>query len=97
MATVSNLFRSLLLSILLSFVTPVLFLGGVLGTLLTVSYIPGIALLGQLGQELILSFLSTFGEGYPLQGMLTIGVTCAMVGGLFDVFNFYLYQDVRGQ
>ncbi|MDJ0843203.1 MAG: hypothetical protein AB4044_10090 [Crocosphaera sp.] len=93
----SNLFRSLLLSILLSFVTPVLFLGGVLGTLLTVSYIPGIALLGQLGQELILSFLSTFGEGYPLQGMLTIGVTCAMVGGLFDVFNFYLYQDVRGQ
>ncbi len=93
----SNLFRSLFLSVLLSFVTPVLFLGGILGTLLTVSYIPGVALLGQLGQELILSFLSTFGEGYPLQGVLTIGITCAMVGGLFDVFNFYLYQDVRSQ
>ncbi|WP_107666371.1 hypothetical protein [Cyanothece sp. BG0011] len=97
MTTVSNLFRSLLLSVLLSFVTPLLFLGGMLGTLLTVSYIPGIAVLGQMGQELVLSFLSTFGEGYPVQGMLTIGVTCAMVGGLFDVFNFYLYQDVRSQ
>ncbi|MGK7882980.1 MAG: hypothetical protein AB4060_23205 [Crocosphaera sp.] len=92
----SNLFRSLLLSVLLSFVAPVLFLGAVLGSLLTLSYIPGIALLGQMGQELMLSFLSTFGEGYPLQGVLTIGVTCGMVGGLFDVFNFYLYQDVRG-
>lgn len=93
----SNLFRSLLLSVLLSFVTPLLLLGGILGTLLTVSYIPGIAVLGQIGQELVLSFLSTFGEGYPLQGMLTIGVTCAMVGGLFDVFNFYLYQDIHSQ
>ncbi|MGK7884771.1 MAG: hypothetical protein AB4057_09120, partial [Crocosphaera sp.] len=83
-------------SVLLSFVAPVLFLGAVLGSLLTLSYIPGIALLGQMGQELMLSFLSTFGEGYPLQGVLTIGVTCGMVGGLFDVFNFYLYQDVRG-
>ncbi len=91
----SNLFRSLFLSVLLSFVTPVLLLGCVLGSLLAVSYIPGIALLGQLGQEQILSFLSVFGEGYPMQGMLTIGVTCAMVGGLFDVFNFYLYQDIR--
>ena len=93
----SNLFRSLLLSVLLSFVTPVLFVGAVLGALLTVSYIPGIALLGEMGQELVLSFLSTFGEGYPLQGALTIGVTCGMVGGLFDVFNFCLYQDIRGQ
>ncbi|MDJ0728458.1 MAG: hypothetical protein QNJ33_00535 [Crocosphaera sp.] len=93
----SNLFRSLLLSVLLSFVTPVLFLGGILGALLAVSYIPGIAVLGEIGQELILSFLSTFGEGYPLQGMLTIGVTCGMVGGLFDIFNFYLYQGVRSQ
>ncbi len=93
----SNLFRSLLLSVLLSFVAPVLFLGAVLGSLLTLSYIPGIALLGQMGQELMLSFLSTFGEGYPLQGALTIGVTCGMVGGLFDVFNFCLYQDVRSQ
>ena len=53
MATVSNLFRSLLLSVLLSFVTPVLFVGAVLGALLTVSYIPGIALLGEMGQELV--------------------------------------------
>ncbi|WP_416244796.1 hypothetical protein [Crocosphaera sp. XPORK-15E] len=96
MTTVSNLFRSLFLSVLLSFVTPVLLLGGLLGTLIAVSYIPGVALVGQIGESQILSFLSVFGDGYPVQGVLTIGITCGMVGGLFDVFNFYLYQDVRG-
>lgn len=91
----SNLFRSLLLSVLLSFVTPVLLLTGVLGTLLAASYVPGIALLGKLGESQILSFLSIFGDGYPIQGVFIIGLTCGMVGGLFDVFNFYLYQDIR--
>lgn len=91
----SNLFRSLLLSVLLSFVTPVLLLSGVLGTLLAASYVPGIALLGKLGESQILSFLSIFGDGYPIQGVFIIGLTCGMVGGLFDVFNFYLYQDIR--
>lgn len=93
----SNLFRSLFLSVILSFVTPLLLLSGVLGMLLAVSYIPGIALVGKIGESQLLSFLSTFGDGYPLQGMLTIGFTCATVGGLFDVFNFYLYQDMRSQ
>ncbi len=93
---VSNLFRSLFLTTLLSFVTPLFLLGGVLGVLLTVSYIPGIANLGQIGENQILTFLSIFGDGYPIQGMLTIGATCSTVAGLFDVFNFYLYQDVRG-
>ncbi|MEM8780670.1 MAG: hypothetical protein AAGF26_17745 [Cyanobacteria bacterium P01_G01_bin.49] len=91
----SKLFRSLFLSVLLSFVTPVLLLGSILGTFLAVSHIPGIALVGKIGENQILSFLSILGEGYPLQGMLTIGITCGMVGGLFDMFNFCLYQDVR--
>ncbi len=93
----SNLFRSLFLSVVLSFVTPMLIFGSILGALLGVSYVPGIELLGQIGQEQILGFLSTFGEGYPIQGLFTIGITCGMVGGLFDVFNFYLYQDIRSQ
>ncbi len=91
----SNLFRSLFLSVLLSFISPVLIVGSILGALLAVSYVPGVALLGQIGQDQILCFLSVFGEGYPIQGLLTIGITCGMVGGLFDVFNFYLYQDIR--
>lgn len=92
----SNLFRSLCLTALLSFITPLFLLGSMLGVLLAVSYIPGIADIGQIGENQILTFLSIFGDGYPLQGMLTIGLTCSTVAGLFDVFNFYLYQDVRG-
>lgn len=92
----SNLFRSLFLTALLSFMTPLLLLGGVLASLLAVSYIPGIGEFGQFGEAQLLTFLSIFGDGYPLQGMLTIGVTCSTVAGLFDVFNFYLYQDARG-
>jgi hypothetical protein len=45
----------------------------------------------------ILQFLTIFGGGYPLQGMLTIAVTFAFVGSLFDLFNFYVYQTNRGQ
>jgi hypothetical protein len=97
MTIVSNLFRSLLLTVLLSFFTPLLLLSGVLVTLLGISYVPGISMIGQIGESQILSFLSIFGSGYPVQGMLTIGLTCSTVGGLFDVYNFYLYQDVRGQ
>ncbi len=92
----SNLFRSLLLTALLSFLTPLLLLGVGLVSLLGVSYIPGVAELGQLGTAQLLTFLSIFGDGYPIQGMLTIGITCSTVAGLFDVFNFYLYQDLRG-
>ena len=91
----SSLFRSLFLTALLSFMTPLLLLSGVLGSLLAVSYIPGIATIGQIGETQILTFLSIFGEGYPLQGMFTIGITFSAVAGLFDLFNFYIYQDVR--
>ncbi len=92
-----HLMRSLLLTLLLSFTTPLLLLSGVLVTFCAISYIPGIALFGQVGEGQLLAFLSTFGSGYPIQGMLIIGATCSTVGGLFDLFNFYLYQDLRSQ
>lgn len=90
-----NLLRSLILTVLLAFVVPLLLVGGVLGLLLGVSYIPGIAAVGQRGMESILHFFSVFGSGYPLLGMLTIGGTCGIVGGVFDVFNFFFFQGVR--
>ncbi len=91
----SNLCRSLLLSILLSFATPCLFVISILVIFLTLTCVPDIAYIGQSGIDSIKAFLVIFGSGYPLQGMMIIAVACSTVGGLFDLYNFYLYQGVK--
>jgi hypothetical protein len=96
MSVLPHLLRSLLLSTLLSFAAPILAVGGLLTILFGISYFPGCEGLGQTGAEQILSFLSVFGSGMALQGIITIGITCAFVGSLFDLFNFYHYQNLRG-
>lgn len=90
-----NILRSLILTVLLAFALPLVGVGSILGLLLGISYLPGIAALGQVGIDSILHVLSVFGSGYPLLGMLTIGGTCGLVGGVFDVFNFYFFQGVK--
>jgi hypothetical protein len=92
-----TLLRSLLFSTLLSFITPVLTVGAILTALFAVSYLPGFTFISQMGSSQILQFLTIFGSGYPLQGLLIIAVTFALVGSLFDLFNFYVYQGTRGQ
>jgi hypothetical protein len=69
--------------------------GAILVTLLLVSYIPGLVLLGKSGALEILNFLAIFGDGHPFQGVLTLGLAAGIVGILFDLFNFYLYQSLR--
>jgi hypothetical protein len=91
---VSNLFRSLLLTTFLSFTMPILLVGGILMVALAVSYIPGLTGFGQIGANQILGFLTIFGSGYPIQGMLIVGLSWGMVGCLFELYNFYLYQDL---
>lgn len=90
-----NILRSFTLAVLFAFAVPLVMVGGVLGILLGISYVPGVMVFGQMGSESIVHFLAVFGSGYPLLGMLTIGGTCGMVGGVFDVFNFYFFQSVR--
>jgi hypothetical protein len=92
-----TLLRSLLFSTLLSFVAPVLLVGSILAALLATSHVPGFTWVSQTVFSQILQFLTIFGDGYPLQGMLTIAFTFAFVGSLFDLFNFYVYQTNRGQ
>ncbi|PSF37815.1 hypothetical protein C7H19_07470 [Aphanothece hegewaldii CCALA 016] len=96
MNMVISLLRSLLFSTVLSFVVPIFAVGGVFATLCTVSYVPGIASVGQIGASSIVGFLSVFGSGYPIQGILIIGGTFAVAGSLFDLFNFYVNQGSRG-
>lgn len=93
---VISLLRSLLFSTVLSFAIPLIAVGGVLATFYTVSYVPGIACVGQNGAIQIVRFLSVFGSGYPVQGILIIGGTFAIAGSLFDIFNFYVNQGSRG-
>ena len=97
MSILPNLLRSLLLTTVMSFLLPIILVGGVLVALSGVSYVPGLDIIGQTIANQILQFLIIFGNGYPLQGMLTIGFTCALVGCLFDVYNFYRYQNLRKQ
>ncbi len=88
-----NLFRSLVLTTVLSFATPVFLMVSLFISLSAVSYVPGIAFLGQNGATQMVDFLTVFGDGYPTEGILIIGLTCGIVGGLFDLFNFYIYQN----
>ncbi|MBR8827391.1 MAG: hypothetical protein DSM107014_05710 [Gomphosphaeria aponina SAG 52.96 = DSM 107014] len=91
-----NFLISLLLTTLVSFLAPVLLIGLILVSLAGISYIPGFAVAGQTGVSQIEGFLAVFGSGCPVQGIFTIGFTCAVVGALFDLYNFYRYQSLRG-
>lgn len=92
-----NLLRSLVLTTVFSFTTPILTLGSLLLGLWLLHLVPFLAGLGEMGINQLLQFLTVFGAGSPLPGLLIIGATCSLVGGVFDLFNFCLYQDVRGQ
>lgn len=95
MSLFSVFLRSLLLTSFFSFTAPIVLIGGTLGGLGFLQYFPGCGILGQIGFEKLLTFLRTFGSGYPLQGLFVIGLTCSLVGGLFDVYTCYRYQKLR--
>ncbi len=91
-----NFFRSLLLTSIFSFATPILLVGGMLGGSSLVRYIPGLQIIGQSGAESIWQFLAIFGSGSPSDGILAIAFTFGLVGILFDAYAFCRYQTLRG-
>lgn len=92
-----NLFSSLLLTALISFGLPVILISCTLLFLGIVGYIPGFFELSEQGIRCVFDFLSVFGDGKPLQGVLTIGFTVSIVGALLDILNFYRYQSLRDE
>lgn len=96
MSILPNFLRSLLLTTILSFTAPIVFVGGVLAALSIVSYLPGLTVVGEIGATQVMTFLTVFGSGNPVGGVVTIGLTCCLVGGLFDLFNYYRYQNLKG-
>ncbi|HAZ49440.1 MAG TPA: hypothetical protein DCZ55_34595 [Cyanobacteria bacterium UBA11371] len=96
MSILPNFFRSLLLTSIFSFATPILLVGGMLGGSFLVRYIPGLQIIGQSGADCIWQFLAIFGSGSPSEGILAIAFTFGLVGVLFDTYAFYRYQTLRG-
>ncbi len=94
MSVIPNLVRSLLLAVVMSFTVPIVLMGSILLVFCSVSYLPILETIGNTGFAMIIDFLAVFGTGYPLQGVLVIGLVSSFVGGLFDLFNFYCYQNV---
>ena len=96
MSLLPNFLRSLLLAIVFSFVAPMLLIGGGLLSVSLVGLIPGLQATGQAIIEQLLQFLAVFGNGSCLRGVVVIGLTCSVVGALFDTYAFYRYQNLRG-
>ncbi|MGA7934109.1 MAG: hypothetical protein WCA35_11225 [Kovacikia sp.] len=88
--------RSLILTSVLSFIAPVLLIGTVLCGLALIGQIPIIEPIAQTGSTQILRFLAVFGSGDAVEGLLIIGITCGIVGALFDTYAYYRHHNLRG-
>ncbi|WP_413166688.1 hypothetical protein ACL6C3_08290 [Capilliphycus salinus ALCB114379] len=95
MSIFPDFLRSVLLTMVLSFLTPILVISFGLASSAIIGCLPFLETIGQFSCQQILQFLATFGSGHPLQGSLIIGITCSLVGGLFDTYASY--QSPRSQ
>lgn len=90
-----DLLQSLVLAASLGFIVPV---AGIGILLLSVSIWISVPLVGGIATatvQQILMVLCVFGSGYPIRGVLAIGLACSFVCTLFDAFVFYQYRNVR--
>ncbi|KKD38798.1 MAG: hypothetical protein WAN66_26700 [Limnoraphis robusta] len=87
--------RSVLLTMTLSFFTPILVISLGLTSSAIIGCLPYLETIGQFSCRQILQFLATFGSGHPLQGSMIIAITCSLVGALFDTYASY--QSPRSQ
>ena len=95
LSAVSNFFLSLFLAAAVSFAAPIILLGGGLGLLILIGYIPGFLEVSQPAIDYILNFLAVFGSGNSVQGLITLGLTVSIAGILLDLLNIYRYQSLR--
>lgn len=95
MSIVPLFLRSLLVTSFLSFLLPLAIVGAILMGFSLVGSLPDGSGLGRAGIAGTIDFLKTFGNGNPLEGLLTLGVTCSLVGSLFDAFASHRDRHFR--
>jgi hypothetical protein len=95
MKSKSNFAHSLLLAIAASSAAPLLLLTIVCLGFQLFTYFPWIGAMGTWLNHGIGTFLMDFGNGSPVQGLLTISLVCGLVGGLFDTYAFYSFPSHR--
>ncbi len=95
MTIFTSFLRSLLLTIVFSFVVPIFLVGGLLLLAFLLGHIPGLQGITEAIATQIIHFLATFGSGTPLRGLLVISLTCSFVGALFDIYAYYRCQILR--
>ena len=92
MSVLVSLFFSLVLTSLVGFMIPIVLAIVLLGALSLISRLDLLAIWADLAYEQICNFLATFGEGSAWSGVIMIAIVSAVVGLLFESFNFYRYQ-----
>ncbi|AFY43261.1 hypothetical protein [Nostoc sp. PCC 7107] len=95
MTFLTNFLRSLLVTVIFSFVAPIFLVGGILMLLAVIGYMPGLQALTEASATGILHFLAIFGSGTPLRGLVIIGLTWSFVGALFDTYAYCRCQILR--
>ncbi len=95
MKVAPSLMLSLFLTATISFALPVALILLLLGCSFLASFVPSMMVLGDSVNNALLEFLIVFGNGKPILGIITLGLTSTIAGILFDIFNFYRYQHLR--
>jgi hypothetical protein len=82
--------RSLVITAIMTFLIPLVLLGGILLLLTALQTLfPRIGAIHHLQ-----GFLTILGSGSPRQGVLLVGTVSSLVGMLFDTYAFYRYQGL---
>jgi hypothetical protein len=82
---------------MVSFILPIVILGFILISLAIAANLPELSMFCELCYNEVWNFLIMFGNGSGSGGILTIGLTFAGVGFLFEALNFYRYQTLISQ
>jgi hypothetical protein len=95
MVSIMHSLYSIIMTLMVCFLLPLAGISGLLGVLTAGQWLPDstVATGFQMGWVQIMQFLATFGSGHPWQGLVVICLTISMVGGLFDLFALYKYQQ----
>jgi hypothetical protein len=93
MKVTPRFFPSLLITVTMGFLAPVVVFGLILTMAAAVSVCTGIPV--EVLIQSLADFLKVFGDGRIWEGILVIAIACGFVGGIFETFNFYYYQNIH--